>query len=141
MDPELIAEKLESLRRCVQRVADKRPTNAQILAEDIDLQDILTLNLSRAVQLCVDIAAHLIADLELPAPGTMGETFDRLEEAKIIQPGLAHSLKKAVGFRNVAVHNYETINWTIVHTIATNNLVDFTEFAKAVSDRLPRSRS
>jgi uncharacterized protein YutE (UPF0331/DUF86 family) len=47
---------------------------------------------------------------------------------------LAGRLKKAVGFRNIAVHSYEAINWQIVHTIAKRHLDDFSEFAKAVSD-------
>ncbi len=42
-------------------------------------------------------------------------------------------LKKAVGFRNIAVHNYDAIDWEIVHSIAKNNLSDFVEFAKLVA--------
>jgi len=45
--------------------------SAGILAEDYDLQDIICLNLERAVQGCVDLAAHVIADADLPAPTTM----------------------------------------------------------------------
>ena len=42
-------------------------------------------------------------------------------------------MKKAVGFRNIAVHNYESINWAIVFAIATEHLKDFEEFAAAVA--------
>ena len=55
MDREVIEHKLESLRRCLQRVAEKCPSNPDKLGQDPDLQDIVTLNLSRAVQLCVDL--------------------------------------------------------------------------------------
>jgi uncharacterized protein YutE (UPF0331/DUF86 family) len=41
-------------------------------------------------------------------------------------------LKKSVGFRNIAVHNYDAINWDIVHSIVDLHLKDFSEFAKAV---------
>ena len=71
MDREIVEQKLESLRRCLQRVQIKCPPDASTLEADFDLQDIVTLNLSRAVQLCVDIAAHCIAATELPAPATM----------------------------------------------------------------------
>jgi len=53
MDPDLISEKLESLRRCLQRVQKKCPATPEELMEDPDLQDIISLNLTRAVQLCV----------------------------------------------------------------------------------------
>jgi uncharacterized protein YutE (UPF0331/DUF86 family) len=129
MDREVIEQKLESLRHCLQRIEIKCPADAQTLATDADLQDIVALNLSRAVQVCVDIGAHLISGMEVPPPDTMGQTFDLLARAGVLTDALASSLKKAVGFRNIAVHSYETINWHIVHSIAKNHLVDFSEFA------------
>lgn len=51
MDREVIEQKLESLRRCLQRIKEKSPPSPETLAGDPDLQDILTLNLTRAVQL------------------------------------------------------------------------------------------
>lgn len=98
-------KKLESLRRCVRRIEQKCPPQPQTLADDPDLQDILSLNLTRAVQLAVDMGAHIIAGLEVPAPGTMGQTFDVLAEQGVLDGALAAQLKKAVGFRNIAVHN------------------------------------
>ena len=138
MDREVIEQKLESLRRCLQRVADKCPPDPETLRQDPDLQDIVALNLTRAVQLCVDIGTHLIVGMEVPPPDTMGQTFDALAKAGVIHENLALQLKKAVGFRNIAVDNYEEIDWTIVHTIARHHLGDFTEFAKVIASRLAR---
>jgi uncharacterized protein YutE (UPF0331/DUF86 family) len=136
MDREVIEQKLESLRRCVQRIETKSPPDAATLAKDIDLQDILALNLSRAVQICVDIGAHIIAEIDVPPPDTMGQTFDLLAQEGVLNNQLADSLKKAVGFRNIAVHNYDSINWDIVHSIVKFHLADFSEFAKVVAKRL-----
>ena len=136
MDREVVEQKLESLRRCVLRIESKCPADAQTLATDFDLQDIVSLNLSRAVQLCVDIGAHLISGMDVPPPDTMGQTFDRLEQAGILTTTLAHNLKKAVGVRNIAVHNYDDINWHIVHSIVKNHLADFSVFAKVVMMKL-----
>lgn len=47
MDWDLVAAKLESLRRCVERIADKTPPSSQDLAQNEDLQDIIALNLQR----------------------------------------------------------------------------------------------
>lgn len=137
MDREVIDEKLESLRRCVERVRQKTPRSAQALLDDPDAQDIVTLNLTRAVQLCVDIGAHLIATQDRPAPGTMGQTFDALAEMNVLPVELAARMKKAVGFRNIAVHNYEAIDWAIAHAIATRHIEDFTAFAAHVAARMP----
>ena len=132
MDRDVIEQKIESLRRCVERVRQKSPATAADLTSDPDAQDILTLNLTRAVQLCVDIGAHLIAAQNQPAPDTMGQTFDVLTDMSVISAELAVRMKKAVGFRNIAVHNYEAINWDIAHAIATRHVDDFAEFAAAV---------
>ncbi len=132
MDWTVIEQKLESLRRSLRRIEEKCPENADILVKDYDAQDILALNLTRAVQICVDIGASLIASTDYSPPDTMGQVFDILCEAGMIQAELAKRMKKAVGFRNLAVHNYEAINWTIVHAIARNHLSDFECFAKAV---------
>ena len=140
MDRQVVDQKLESLRRCLKRLTKKCPSEPSILIADIDLQDIIALNLSRAVQVSVDIGAHLIADLEIPTPNTMGETFDLLAQEGILNYDLATNLKKAVGFRNIAVHNYETINWHIVFSIITNHLDDFNEFAKRISTQLEASK-
>lgn len=132
MDRAVIEQKLESLRRCVLRVRAKCPADPAVLAADADLQDIISLNLSRAVQLSVDIGAHIVSASDVRPPGTMGETFDLLAQLGAIDGDLAASLKRAVGFRNIAVHNYDAINWLIVHAIATDHLGEFAQFASAV---------
>lgn len=136
MDREIVEQKLESLRRCVQRVADKCPESAHALAADVDLQDIVTLNLSRAIQLCVDIGAHLIASTQAPAPTTMGQTFHALGEKGIIPTALASRMLREVGFRNIVIHNYEVIDWQVVHSLARDHLGDFASFASSIVGHL-----
>lgn len=114
----------------------KRPATAEVLAADADLQDVLVLNLSRAVQVCVDIGAHLLAPTGSALPATMGETFTRLGEVGLIDAGLAARLRSAVGFRNIAVHNYEAIDWEIVWRLAGDPLADFEAFARQAALRL-----
>ena len=130
MDRLIVARKLDSLRRCLDRVRARCPADVATLAGDPDLQDIVVLNLSRAVQICVDLALHTLSILEQPVPDTMGQAFDQLAGAGRLPAGLALRLKKAVGFRNIAVHNYSAIDWAIVHAIATRHLGDFEAFAR-----------
>ncbi len=135
----VIEHKLESLQRCLQRIQAKCPPTAQALARDVDAQDILALNLTRAVQLCVDIAAHVLADTPAAPPQNMAESFTRLCELGVIDATLAEHLRRAVGFRNVAVHSYRAIDWQIVHAIAQTHLDDFTAFARQVYAHALRS--
>lgn len=93
----------------------------------------LVLNLSRAVQVCVDIGAHLLGSLDQPVPATMGETFSRLADAAVLDASLANRLRRAVGFRNIAVHNYDAIDWQIVMALSGAPLQDFEDFARAIA--------
>jgi uncharacterized protein YutE (UPF0331/DUF86 family) len=132
MDRCVIDDKLERLRRCIQRIEHKRPALLADLVADYDLQDILSVNLERAIQLCVDIAAHIIAAREISAPTTMAAAFESLQVLQVLSPELATSMKKAVGFRNIVVHNYQEIDWEIVFNICHHKLNDFRAFAQAI---------
>ena len=68
MDQQVIDQKLESLRRCLLRIDSKQPFDAHQLSDDFDLQDIISLNLTRAVQMAVDIGAHIAASQNRPGP-------------------------------------------------------------------------
>lgn len=139
MDRTLIDQKLETRRRCIQRIRQRCPATAELLAADIDAQDIVALNLTRAVQTSVDIAMHVIAGHDVSAPAAMGEAFEALALAGIIDASLADRLKKAVGFRNIAVRQYESIDWAVVRSVCHGDFPDFREFAGAI-ERIPALR-
>lgn len=132
MDHDVVLGKLENLRRCIARVQEKTPTSPDMLMKDYDLQDILVLNLERAVQACVDIGLHLISELEIPVPDNMGQTFVALRQAGYVSETVADRMVKAVGFRNTAVHAYQAIDWQIVYRIITEHLDDFREYARQI---------
>lgn len=140
MDQRVIEEKLESLRRSIKRIEEKRPNKLSDFLNDVDLQDIISVNLERAVQQCVDIGTHIIASSDEKAPSTMAETFETLLNLDKISKPVALSMKKAVGFRNVAVHNYQKIDWEIVFHISHKNLKDFKAFSSQINDLLNNPR-
>jgi len=132
VDRAVIEAKLESLRRCLRRIETKCPATVEELSRDVDAQDILTLNLTRAVQLSVDIAAHWLASLDdAQMPDTMGNMFKELARCGCLDERLAERMRKAVGFRNIAVHQYEDVDWRILHAICASCMEDFTQFAQA----------
>ena len=117
MNSIVIKTKLESLRNCVDRIESKKPETLDDLLQDIDVQDIIALNLERSVQLCVDIANHILSSLDDSPAMSMAESFERLSEKGIIHIELGKNLKKAVGFRNLSVHAYDKIDWHLVWNI------------------------
>ncbi len=41
-------------------------------------------------------------------------------------------MRKAVGFRNTAVHAYQELDWEVVHDIVTRRLGDFADFVREI---------
>lgn len=129
----IIREKLEALRRCVARIEDKAREAGDRLETDIDVQDILILNLTRAVQLCVDMGSVLIAEGDREAPRTMAEVFTILGEMGVVGDDLRDIMIRAVGFRDLAVHQYDRIDWAVVARIVQRAPGELRAFAKAVA--------
>lgn len=133
-ESDLLDAKLESLVRCLDRIKAHTPPSAEALAEDYDAQDIVAVNLQRAIQICVDLAGHLISERGWPAPATMAETFTVLAEQEVLEPELAENLRRAVGFRNISVHEYDKIDWNRAYRLITDRPDDFRRFADQLSE-------
>ncbi len=132
IDKKVIGEKLISLNRCLERIKLHTPTSVETLQNDFDAQDIISLNIQRAVQISVDIAAHILAEQLHEQTPTMAETFLALSRHGLLDSQLASRLAKAVGFRNIAVHEYDTLDMNILYSIITKEIDCFYEFSDTV---------
>lgn len=131
LDTEVIDARLRELSRRLRRVAARRPSSVKTLAGDEDLQDILARNLEVAIQTCIDIAYHLCGAHGV-VPVTAAQAFAELAVRGLIERRLAGRLQLAVGFRNVLVHEYTEIDWTIVLQVMRTGTRDLATFGKAV---------
>ena len=132
MNKLILEKKIDSVLRGILRIESRTPKEIGVFLKDIDSQDIVTLNLTRVIQLCVDIAMHIIASSNANTPQTMSESFDTLENLGIIDKNIAEKLKKSIGFRNIAIHNYGELDLELTFKIAHEHLGDFKEFIKQI---------
>lgn len=100
--------------------------------DDIITQDVFVLNLQRSVQACIDLASIIISTKGFKLPSKYKQSFDILRENHIIDSSLADKMKKMIGFRNIAVHDYKQLDINILKSILSNNLIDFEEFTKVI---------
>lgn len=100
--------------------------------QDNTKQDSIILNIQRACEASIDLAMHIVSDLKLCLPKTNREAFKYLEENDIIDHALAKNLMNMVGFRNIAVHDYQAIELNILQAIIENHLIDFKTYAEAI---------
>jgi uncharacterized protein YutE (UPF0331/DUF86 family) len=135
VDRDVIEARLRELSRRLDRVRARRPASIRQLAGDEDLQDIVSRNLELAIQSCIDVAAHLCGAHGV-VPATAGEAFDHLARLGLIPPSLASAMRRAVGFRNLLVHEYADIDWRIVMRVIRTDTQDLSAFGRAVLERL-----
>lgn len=127
VDHDIIFAKTSSIQRCLKRINDVTKGDPETL-KDLNVEEIVILNLQRAIQSSVDLAAHIVADEGWGMPRELRENFDLLSKNSVLNEDLTKRLRKMVGFRNIAVHEYETINTEILKSILRHNLKDLEEF-------------
>lgn len=131
MKNDVILNKISVIERCINRVKYVYANNPENL-KDFTKQDSIILNIQRACESSIDLAMHIVADQRLGLPQTSRDAFDMLQTNIIINEDIAKRLKAMVGFRNIAVHDYQTINLDILKQIVDNHLSDFTDFTKQI---------
>jgi uncharacterized protein YutE (UPF0331/DUF86 family) len=131
----IITAKIMMIEEFISRVREKLPKSFEEFENDRDAQDLVLFNLIQAIQSCVDIAAHIVSDESLGYAGSMNEFFYLLQQKHIISMELTEKLISSVGFRNVCVHGYLDLDFTIVYQAASSGVSDLEAFIKAIVNK------
>ena len=131
VDGDLVYEKVNNIQNCLKRIRDVTHLDPQSL-DNIDVQDIFTLNLQRAVQSTIDLASHVVAAEGLGLPEDLKENFTLLTKSKIISAECTQHMVRMVGFRNIAVHEYQDLDVRVLKSILEHNLRDLETFYSAI---------
>lgn len=128
---DVVLNKIAVMKRCMGRVAEEYGGDPARL-ENSTIQDSIILNIQRACEAAIDLAMHVVAKNNLGVPQDARNGFELLRQAGVISADLAERMKRMVGFRNIAVHDYQAIQIDIVKAIIDKRLGDFEEFVSAV---------
>jgi uncharacterized protein YutE (UPF0331/DUF86 family) len=90
------------------------------------------LNVQRACEAALDMGQHLVRREHLGVPQSARDVFTLLANAHWIEPTLADGLKRMVGFRNIAVHDYQALQLPITVSVIQNHLEEFLHYSKAL---------
>ena len=129
-DKDIVLAKVATIQRCLDRIRDVTGLDPKSL-KDIDKQDIFVLNLQRAIQACIDLAAHAVASEHLGLPESVRDNCVILKEKGVIGAELASRMLKMTGFRNIAVYNYQALDINL-KSILVNNLKNIEDFYSAL---------
>ena len=128
MVDDVLLNKAAIIERCVRRAREEYQAAGANFATDYTRQDAAILNLQRACEAALDIANHLTRLHKLGIPQSARSAFDLLQQGGLIPGPLAEAMKHMVGFRNIAVHDYQSLLLPITERIITQHLDEFLAF-------------
>jgi len=132
----VIENKISYLKKYLAILQGYKQYTREQIEKDTDIKGMVERYLYLAAQSAIDLAEAVLSFKNLRKPTILSETFNILEEAKIIDKNLADEMVKMVGFRNILAHDYAKINYDIVYDVLQNKTVDIEEFIQQIAHSL-----
>ena len=136
VDKSLILRKIGDLELYQKQLAEFSDITVQSYSDDWKTQRIVERTLQMMIEICADIANHIVSDRAMRIPTGYSDTFKVLFENGVIDKGLFDIMEKMAKFRNIVVHQYEAVDSEIVVLILRKHLDDFQLFSDAVARHL-----
>jgi uncharacterized protein YutE (UPF0331/DUF86 family) len=125
---DILLNKGAIIERCLRRVREEYSVCPDLA--DYTHQDAIILNLERACQAAIDMGMHIIAEKHLGVPQNSANAFDLLRDGKILSADIAKAMKAMVGFRNIAVHEYQVLDLGVLRYVVTEGYRDLIAYCK-----------
>ena len=129
MADDVLINKAATIERCVRRAREEYAADPASFATNFTRQDAAILNIQRACEAALDMGQHLIRRERLGVPQSARDVFALLAQSGWVTPALADGLKRMVGFRNIAVHDYETLQLPVTIRIIETHLDEFLDYS------------
>ena len=136
VDHDLVLAKAGLIQRHLRRIKGKGEVDLEAFLSDLDRQEVISFNLHLAIENCTDLAAHIISEEGLGVPGSASEMFYLLEDNGYITSQLTEKMIKAVGLRNLIVHEYDKIDLTRLFEIVHKDTKDINGFIVSIFKKL-----
>jgi len=130
MRDDVLINKAATIERCVARAREEFDHDPTTFETNFSRQDAAVMNIQRACEAALDMGNHIIRRERLGLPQSARDVFEILAQAKWIDQALADSLKRMVGFRNIAVHDYQKLLMPITVKVITEHLVEFLQYSE-----------
>lgn len=106
---------------------------------DAEGRDLTAFYLLLAIQECIDLAAHWVADAGWTPPDDAASTFDTLAARGVLSTDLAARLRASAGLRNRIAHGYASLDYARLHREATAGVSDLEQFLALVVSAADRT--
>jgi uncharacterized protein YutE (UPF0331/DUF86 family) len=132
MADDVLLKKAAIVERSVGRAREEYAAAGAGFATDFTRQDAAVMNIQRACEAVVDMANHIVRRDRLGVVSSARESFDTLVSAGFITKELAEAMKHMVGFRTLAVHDYQRLLLAVAERVIQRDLDDLLAFSEVV---------
>lgn len=132
VDKTLLLRKLAELEEYSGQIEEYSDITAGEYSKDWKTPRIVERTLQMMIEICVDVASHIVSDKGFRVPKSYADTFKVLYENKIIKKDLFDRMERMAKFRNILVHQYDGIDAEIVVNILNTHLEDFLHYKEAM---------
>ena len=108
--PDVVGSKVARARSRLNDAEELISVSPEEFLADAKRQDLASFYIFLAIQECIDLAAHWVADAGWGSPEDAGSIFYALADHRAIERDLAEGLRGAVGLRNRIAHGYSTVD-------------------------------
>ncbi|MDO8136438.1 MAG: DUF86 domain-containing protein [Candidatus Brocadiales bacterium] len=132
VDKVMLLRKLAEMEDYLGQIKEFSHITPEDYAKDWKTQRIVERTLQIMIEICVDIANHIIADRKYRVPFSYADTFKVLQEEGIIHAELSGNMERMARFRNILVHHYNKLDASTMVTLLREQLEDFLRYKDSI---------
>jgi uncharacterized protein YutE (UPF0331/DUF86 family) len=129
VDRDVVSRRLLVLNECLLELSRPEAGDASRLAADSVLRAAVERWVQLAIEACIDVATHVIAEEGWTPPASGRDAFVVLAAHGRLSLDLSRRLGQAVGMRNILVHDYVAVDLIRLAGVAQRDVADLREFA------------
>ena len=135
MIDDIVLGKKERIDECVRRIRTYMADSSErVFFDDCLRLDAVEFNILRIIELCIDLANHVVKVRKLGIPKESRASFTMLAREGLIPKELSKLLEGMVGFRNVLIHEYRELDIEVMKDVIEHRLDDLVAFTVRVME-------
>lgn len=131
---DICLNKAAIIERALRRMTQEYLANPEL--DNYTHIDAMTLNIERACQAAIDLAMHIVARERLGLPQSSAEAFMLVQQAGYITKELLRNMTAMTGFRNIAIHEYQQMDMSILRSIAETRWKSLVHYCEALGIKI-----
>jgi uncharacterized protein YutE (UPF0331/DUF86 family) len=132
---DVVRRKVTAALTRISRAESALALPAEVFLTDETSKDLASFNLFLAIQECIDLASHFVADEDWGPVDDAASAFDLLADHRVIDRGLAEKMRSAVGLRNLIAHGYSLVDHQRIQDGYHEGVAELRCFLAAVAER------